>query len=240
MHDYRHTATPPRAEGPIWRRLAPGIAVGLVLAAGSAVSLAHLTARWQEQAPAREAARQLRAKLEAEQRAREAAERALPVAVAPPAAEPRDVREISVPTTLTYRAVEWVYEPSYTVSSDDLAPGFRDRRLDIEFRCTAGVDGRLHDCSAIERPAGSGLARAILPQLHRVRLRPMRIGDEAIETTVSFSLSFDFRSRGGSSTPRPQAGAAPPAPAIAPPQDASSRPSDLFTDPDPIEPVPVG
>lgn len=226
MHDYRHTATPPQAEGPLWRRLAPGIALGVVLAGASTVSLMHLTARWQEQAPMRAAAHELRLKAEAEQRLREAAERAPPVAVAP---APTDGGTFN---PNAYRAVEWLSEPAYTVSRDQLAPAFWGRRLEVEFRCTAGLDGRLHDCAATERPAGSGLGRVLLPQLNQVRLRPMQVGTEIVEVPVGFSLSFDFRPKPGSQTASIPMGA--------PPVEASSLPSEPLTDPDPIETTPAG
>ncbi|WP_156459615.1 hypothetical protein [Brevundimonas sp. Root1279] len=221
MHDYRHTA-PEVEQHRDWRRLAPGLVLALVMVAGSAVSLAYLAEQWRVQAP-------VRAARESARLAREAAERALPVAVAP-TPKTRPVGETVAPTSLAYRSVEWLSEPTYTISRTELAPGFHDRRLEVEFRCTAGIDGRLHDCKATERPAGSGLARAILPQLDRVRLRPMQVGDEYQEVPVGFSLEFDFRPKPGTQTPSIPTGV--------PPAEASAPPSEPFTDPDPVEPEP--
>lgn len=222
MHDYRHTA--PEQEQPRdWRRLAPGAVLGLLMVAGSAVSLMYLAEQWKAQAP-------VRAARESARLAREAAESVLPVATTP---KTRPVGETtSAPTSLSYRSVGWLSQPTYTVALNDIAPDFRDRRLEVEFRCTAGVDGRLHDCEATERPAGSGLARAILPQLERVKLRPMQVGDQYQEVRVGFSLSFDFRPKPLSET---VAGVVP-----VPPAEASSQPSEPLTDPDPIETAPAG
>lgn len=224
MHD-RHMAPASRAEGPSWRRLAPGLAVGLVLAGGSALSLMHLAARWQEQEPIRaEAARNA-----AERRAQEAADRLQP----PPVAVPVPPSETYVGGDAnTYRAVQWLSEPTYRVSSSDLAPGFRGRKLEVEFRCTAGLDGRLHDCTPTERPAGSGLGRVVLPQLDQVRLRPMQVGTELVEVEVGFGLTFDFRPVPGSGT------ASMPIPI--PLAEAAAPPSEPVTDPDPVETDPAG
>lgn len=199
---------------PLWRRLAPGVALGVVLFAASTVSVMHLSARWSEQAPVR-AAREAAAV--AEQQRREARDRAGPMpqdlsgrnsGQSQEFAELRIGSDPSMPSFLTEEqlaairdsaeprvsarqpvitAASWVTEPNYSVRSGELQPG---ATATVRFNCRVTVAGRLAGCSATDSPAGTGLGRLILPQLDQALLKPMLVDGRPAESSIVFSVTF--------------------------------------------------
>lgn len=211
-YSYDHRAAPP-----VRTRLERGLILGgsVALAVAGVVSVVHLVDQYGKSGDYRA---ELAAKREAE-RAQYAAERAPPVPVDPPviavpssanAEDPfegltpeerrllereLEKHEIRVPAPApaprqsTSQPLEWARSPDWpSVGADAFPEGAG--RISVQFRCRATRDGRLTNCSSREQPAGSGLAARMRPALSGARVAPTIIDGRAVESDVTFGISF--------------------------------------------------
>jgi hypothetical protein len=232
------------------RGLALSAAVAIALAAVNALALIHLSERWTAAAPERAARRAASAAAERAYQAEAASERrrddldgrngeaaqrrALADLKRRSEALSAGARPAAAPAAPVSQPVVWRVEPTFQLRRSDIAPGFTD--VAVRFNCRVTREGTLTACGAVETPHGSGLARATLPALDKARLEPIVVDGRAVESTISFGVSFRF-------APPPPRPAAPVAAAPAPvPTEAvdAELPAPEAAEPSAAEPVPAG
>jgi hypothetical protein len=90
--------------------------------------------------------------------------------------------------------LRWYIPPNWpSVRGDAFPEGVSE--ISVQFRCRVTRDGLLADCAATEQPAGTGLAARMRPALDRARAEPASVDGRAVESRISFGVSFTAPAR---------------------------------------------
>lgn len=180
------------------------IGLGLAMSAAMVVSLVHLSQRWQDAAPEREAraieAANRRAAAAAQEQADAAEAERLRTSGAAPAepavdqtitvqAPPRPV-VTAVPARRTEsRPVRWVSEPRFRIPAEILMKPGPDR-VSVMFECRVSRSGSLSGCTGTETPRGFGILGAARGALSEARLEPLLVDGRPVESVVTFGHNW--------------------------------------------------
>jgi hypothetical protein len=236
-YDEDRQVLPPAPGGKAERVVA--VALGLVLTSASVVSLIHLSQRWQEAAPHREARAIEAANRQAEAEAARVAEAELARSAeigdpaesdaalaafardktAPPP-RPAVSAEVSRPERqVDVGPVRWINQPRFRIPPEILAKTGPDR-VTVRFECRVNRNGGLYGCTGTETPGGFGVLPAARAALADARVQPMTHNGQPVEGVVTFGHQWT-RSRAiaapaADRLPAAPAASEPPAPAPEP------------------------
>lgn len=90
--------------------------------------------------------------------------------------------------------IRWYIPPSWPSVRNDAFPDGVSR-MGVQFRCRVTRDGVLARCDATESPSGAGLAARMRPALDRARVSPPTINGRAVESEITFGVSFSAAPR---------------------------------------------
>ncbi len=130
------------------------------------------------------------------------------------------------------QTIRWYIPPSWPSVRNDAFPDGVSR-MGVQFRCNVTRDGVLARCDATENPSGTGLAARMRPALDRARVDPPTVGGRAVESEITFGVSFSAAPR-RVPVPSPADKPGAEAPAYMPP--SALPPADRLTAPSPPAP----